>query len=108
MAHRRIDLVYSTDCPSVALARIQIREALATCGLEAAWREWRLDRDYVPEPLRDAGSPSVFVNGVDVVEEPVWTGRSCRRYSAPDGGLAGAPDAASIIEALSLSRAVSA
>lgn len=100
MRDPRIDLVVDADCPNGDLAREHLRRALGQCGLPPVWREWRRDVDFIPETFRDAGSPSIFVDGADVGVESPWSGRSCRLYPAPDGGFGRAPAVETIVQAL--------
>lgn len=108
MGHPRIELVIDADCPHGDLAREHLRRALKRCGLTPAWREWRLEVDYVPEAYRDAGSPSIFINGSDVAAESAWSGRSCRLYPAADGRLDLAPAIETIVDALTAVTAIPA
>ena len=92
--HPSIDLVVDADCPNSDLACDRLRLALNQEGLELDWWEWRRGIDHVPDMYQDVGSPSIFVNGKDVVAGSSGNSRSCRLYPAPDGGLDRAPSVA--------------
>jgi mercuric ion transport protein len=100
-----VDLVFDDDCPHIDDARALLQTALAQAGLPTQWREWHRDASETPKALRGLGSPTIFVNGLDVsgAEE---TGRqlvhanSCRVY--PSGGrLRGVPALSTLVIALS-------
>ena len=76
-----VKLVYDPTCPHVSAARRALLQAFAIVGRPARWTEWRTDSPETPEQLRRLGSPTILVDGRDVVAtatEP--TGPSCRLY----------------------------
>lgn len=94
----RIELIYFQGCPHVDAARMALREALTSVGMPLEWTEWDRDADATPDALRAHGSPTVLVDGRDVV--PAQSdGNCCRVYPGPDGVQA-APSVASICSAL--------
>ncbi len=94
----RVELVYFQGCPHVDAARTALSEALASAGMPPEWTEWDRDADTTPEELRKHGSPTVLVNGHDVVPAES-DGHCCRVYPGPDGVQA-APPVESIRSAL--------
>ncbi len=89
----RVELVYFSDCPNVDATREAVRAALITEGLPNKWREWNRDDPATPEALRGYGSPTVLVNGADIL--PTEGGNaSCRVYAG------GAPEVAVLRAAL--------
>ncbi|HJP85728.1 MAG TPA: hypothetical protein VJ852_07040 [Gemmatimonadaceae bacterium] len=99
----RVELVYDRDCPHVALARSMIRAALSDVGTEISWTEWERADKKTPEQLRHYGSPTILVNGRDVVaeNESIQTdGKSCRVYADENDGMRGAPRAQLIARAI--------
>ena len=64
----RIELRYFSGCPNVEPVRRLIRECLEQLGLDIP----------VHEHDGDFPSPTVLVDGVDVVGAPAAPGRSCR------------------------------
>ncbi|MGM0577373.1 MAG: hypothetical protein ACQEXJ_16735 [Myxococcota bacterium] len=97
-----VELIYDGDCPNVEPARTRLMRALAQAGVEARWTEWRADDPASPERVRGCGSPTILVDGRDVVDaEGAGQGsRSCRVYRRPDGTLGGVPPIAAIVAAL--------
>jgi hypothetical protein len=98
-----IELLWWEGCPSTERALNELRQALADVGIrdtEVQLREVRSDADA--ELAGFAGSPTILIDGVDVVpggfEES--TGLSCRVYRRRDGGIRPTPDPDDLREAL--------
>lgn len=64
----RVELVYARGCPQVPAARAVVRRCLGRLGLQVA----------VEETEGNLPSPSVFVDGVDVMGQPATSSASCR------------------------------
>lgn len=86
----RVELLFFPGCPHVDAARTQLRRALAVAGLSASWEERDETDGY--------GSPTILVNGVDVLGEPRGDGAACRLYLGSE--LAGAPPLKELVRAL--------
>ncbi len=94
----RIELVYFQGCPHVEAARLAIRAALSGMDMPLEWVEWDREDDATPPTLKSHGSPTVLVNGCDVV--PAQNdGNCCRIYTDRDG-MQPAPSVESIRSAL--------
>lgn len=92
----RVQLLFFEGCPHVDPARRALREALESAGLgEVVVEQIDVDAASAPEELRDWGSPTILIDGVDVAGERGPSGRSCRLY-----GNAGAPSKEVIEERL--------
>jgi mercuric ion transport protein len=100
----RIEMVFDRTCPNVERARSMIRTALAQVGAPEAWTEWDRDDPATPDDLRGFGSPTVLVNGHDVVgdenEAGVTDANSCRVYVDDCGCICGAPSSSLIVSAI--------
>jgi len=94
----RIELVYFQGCPHVDAARAALSEALGSVGMPLEWTEWDRDAGATPAALRAYGSPTVLVNGRDVVPTES-DGNCCRVYPGP-AGVQAAPPLDSICAAL--------
>ncbi|MEW5852409.1 MAG: MerC domain-containing protein [Myxococcota bacterium] len=100
-----VELIFDDTCPNVEPAREQLRTALTQLGLPLAWTEWRRDDPASPPYVRQYGSPTVLVDGRDVVRVPDTDGAACcRLYSGPDG-MRGTPSSADIARAIAVSQA---
>lgn len=78
-----VELVYFTGCPNVAYARENLRAALTRAGLPCQWREWDLEDGSTPRALRRHPSPTVLVDGRDVMGEGESSAMACRTGPVP-------------------------
>jgi mercuric ion transport protein len=91
----RVDVIYFRGCPHVHAARVRLARAFAMAGLPPRWEEHDLGSPGVPADLRRYGSPTILVNGRDVVEAKQSDSVSCRVY-----GGDGVPSVTCIAQAL--------
>jgi len=94
-----VDLVYSSDCPNVSLARVNLLLAFARAGVKPKWSEHHIGDPEAPAHTRGYGSPTVLVDGRDVAGLRPSAETCCRVYE----GVAGsghAPAAEQIAVAL--------
>lgn len=100
----RIDLVFDRDCPHVDDARALLRAAMAETGVHLQWNEWDRQSAETPFELREVGSPTILVNGVDVVGADAVgmhpDGASCCRVYPDNGRLRGVPPLQAVVSAL--------
>ena len=88
----RVELIYDADCPNVAATRSLLIKAFTRTGVSARWREWERSSPECPEYARHYGSPTVLVNGRDVVSSnPIAGDAACRVYTDDKGGLSRTP-----------------
>jgi hypothetical protein len=93
----KLELLWWEGCPSTERALTELREAAAELGLESPDIELReIQTDDEAAAAGFIGSPTVLVNGVDVVPDPGEaadvTGLTCRVYRRRDGRIAPTPD----------------
>jgi hypothetical protein len=80
----RVRLLYFAGCPNVDAARGALCAALRAEGLPVAFEEIDLLDERTPQALREWGSPTVLVDGIDAEgASRGGGGLSCRLY---DGG----------------------
>ena len=97
-----VELLWWEGCPSTERALEELRQALRDVGLagvEPSLVEIVSDDDARRSDF--VGSPTILVDGADVVplpEEPA--GLSCRVYRRRDGVIAPTPDPQDVREAL--------
>ena len=94
-----VDLVYTSDCPNVSLARANLLLAFARAGVKPKWSEHRVGDPEAPAHTRGYGSPTILVDGRDVAGQPPSGETSCRVYEGA-AGSAHAPPAEQIVAAL--------
>lgn len=73
----RVELVFFSGCPHVAAARARLAAALADAALPANWREWDTLAAATPVQYRQYGSPTVLVDGHDVMGLDTVPGPRC-------------------------------
>jgi hypothetical protein len=97
-----VELIYFHECPNVALARERLLKAFAVVGMTPKWQEWERNDPASPAYARAYGSPSVLVNGRDVMgmEPSGDEAGACRVYVLTSGAFDGAPAVDDIAAAL--------
>ena len=86
----RVELLFFPGCPHIAAARAQLKTAFARLDLPASWTERDDAQGY--------GSPTILVNGVDVMGASPGNDASCRLYVGTE--VAGAPPLQALLQAL--------
>lgn len=104
-----VELLWWEGCPSTDHAHGLLRAALDELGLDSVEiRMVEIETDSQARERAFRGSPTIMINGVDIVE---LTGRedggedqagalSCRLYHCPDGRISPTPDPADVHAAL--------
>ena len=97
-----VQILYFDGCPGYERDVALVRKALAAENIVAPIQMIRVETDAEARCLGFYGSPSVRVNGVDILPLPVGATPSfaCRVYQAPDGRLRPMPAYEAIISAL--------
>jgi hypothetical protein len=96
----KVELLFLPDCPNVSTARHNLAEALIKAGHVLVWKEIDLTAPETPAELRAYGSPTILVDGRDVVGKTApESALSCRTYFKSNGGITGAPTVDVIIKA---------
>ena len=94
----KVELLYFAGCPNVAAAREQLKRAFAALALTEQFTEIDVLANGVPEHLRRYGSPTIRVDGQDVVGAAPVGGSACRVYAGSD--RRGAPPLDVLVAAL--------
>lgn len=97
---RVIELIYDADCPNVESARAALRQALDAVGLPLTWTEWLRGSPEAPEHAECYGSPTVLVDGRDVLDDAGVEASACRLYRDASGVLVPAPPPEAIVRRL--------
>ena len=83
MSELRVQLLFFVGCPHVDATRQVLRSALEGAGVgDVVVEELDVEAPSTPAGLRDWGSPTILIDGVDLVGERIPWGLSCRIYSA--------------------------
>ena len=74
----RVELVYFTGCPNVRPMRQLLRRCLERCGLDSAIVEANTDDAATPADYRRFSSPTVLIDGIDILAGAVSDAHACR------------------------------
>ena len=74
----RVEIVYFTGCPNVAAMRELVRRCLMRCGFDQAIDEVNTDEPTTPAEYRRFASPTVLVDGVDILAGALSDAAACR------------------------------
>lgn len=97
----KVELIYDDECPNVESARHQLRRAFWEVGQPAEWQEWDRGDSLSPSHVRQFGSPTILVDGQDVIGAlPFDGGNCCRVYHSERDRLEGVPPLDAITTAL--------
>jgi hypothetical protein len=96
----KIQLLHFEGCPNVDAARAALRQALAAEKLDAPVEEIDVEGADAPEWARGWGSPTILIEGQDVLGQ-TQSGSSCCRLYAD-----GAPSVEAIRARIAISRGV--
>jgi hypothetical protein len=101
----KVQLLFFPGCSNAEAARAALRHSLEASRLRVAIEEVDVTAADAPHHLRDWGSPTILIDGVDVGGERAPTGASCRLYTVGgDPKSRGVPADALIRSALERAR----
>ncbi len=91
MSDLRVELLYTIDCPHWERVRVDLHRVLSEGAIETPIQLVLVGNQDDAEFLEFVGSPTVRVNGEDVVPPPAGMGPGigCRLYRQPDGTVSG-------------------
>jgi hypothetical protein len=99
----KVELIYDIDCPNIAGARHILETAISRLSLETEWIEWDRASSNSPAYVIQYGSPTILVDGKDIVPQLAPSANSCRIYRDKSGNTTKAPPIENLIEALKTS-----
>ena len=92
----RIQLLTYDGCPIAPAARERLRRVVESLGIVPAIEEIDTAAPGTPDGLRDWGSPTILIDGVDIEGRETPTGAGCRLYRDADGVVSGVPTEATL------------
>lgn len=97
-----IDFLYYEDCPSHDRALDRLKQVMDEVGVTAHVAVTKVETEEQAEQLRFTGSPTIRIDGVDIVEPPAEApyGLTCRAYRLEDGRISPLPSVGMIRQAL--------
>jgi hypothetical protein len=98
----RVELLWWDGCPSYPETRADLREALASEGVEAEIEMVEIESDDQARRERFPGSPTIRIDGEDLLPSPDAAPYSltCRIYRLRDGRPSPTPDPEELREAI--------
>lgn len=88
----QIDFLYFEDCPSHEKALARLQEVLAEESLTAEITIRKMETDEQAQQWQFVGSPTILVNGEDIVPtDEAFYSLSCRVYQWEDGRFSPLP-----------------
>jgi mercuric ion transport protein len=102
----RVQFLHFRGCPNIDSARAALQEALAAQQVEATVEEIDVEDPASPEWSRAWGSPTILIDGQDLLGQSPSTGATCRLYvgGAPSVEVISARLAAARVPARASSR----
>lgn len=98
---RRVQLLWSPDCPNVDTARARLEKAFDCLGLDPDFNSRNIEAPQTPSELRGYGSPTILVDGRDIAgHSPAPTDGDCCRVYGDGDEFDVAPDVDAIVDAL--------
>ncbi len=98
---KRVEILYFDGCPTYLKAEKRLRKVLEEQGIAAEVELVAVNTDEEAQELRFAGSPTIRVDGEDLlpVPERAEYALGCRMYATSEG-LKGSPPSDMLREAL--------
>lgn len=97
----KIELIYDRDCPNAAGARQLIKSTVQIAGLKKLeYKEHCRQDEGAPVYAGSYGSPTILINGKDVVLAGSTDGAACRLYYDEAGRMSGLPAETHMLAAL--------
>tara|TARA_B100001248_G_C27381996_1_gene457484 strand:+ start:1135 stop:1833 length:699 start_codon:yes stop_codon:yes gene_type:complete len=76
-----VEFIFDKDCPNVKSTRANLMKAFSNTKLNARWKEWDRNSDKAPDYAKKHGSPTILINGIDIMGvEPKSGANCCRVY----------------------------
>jgi mercuric ion transport protein len=97
----KVEFVYEKTCPNIAPAREQLALAFGELGMAPDWQEWEVSDPRAPAYIHGYGSPTILINGADVLgAKPNSDDMSCRIYPDSPALNQGVPAVFDLVKAM--------
>lgn len=97
----KVELILWSGCPSTEEARELLQKALAELELASLPVTERYIEDYeVAQTEKFVGSPTIRVNGEEVIPGGETYGLTCRVYQKADGRFSPLPEFSAVVEGI--------
>ena len=95
-----VELIYDLECPNVLRTRTQLMAAFMRAGVVPQWSEYVSSDPATPAHTRGYGSPTILVEGRDILGAMPESDACCRVYRDDTGAMTGVPPVAAIAAAI--------
>jgi mercuric ion transport protein len=96
-----VEFVYEKGCPNIKPTRQVLLQAFSKINVRPHWQEWEVNDSTSPDYVRQYGSPTILVDGIDVDESiDSNNAKQCRLYTQTDNVFSGVPPLDKIISAI--------
>ena len=96
-----VEFVYEKDCPNIKPTRQVLLQAFSKMNVKPHWQEWEVNDSSSPDYVRQYGSPTILVDGIDIDEsKDLNNAKQCRLYTQTDNVFSGVPPLEKIISAI--------
>jgi glutaredoxin len=97
----QLELILWSGCPSSEDARQLLQKALAELGLSSLPVTERYIEDYeVAQTEKFVGSPTIRINGEEIIPGGETYGLTCRVYQKADGRFSPLPEYSALLEGI--------
>ena len=77
----KVELIYFDGCPNITEVRATLTKAMVEIQVPVKWTEWNQNDKDCPKDYSQYGSPTVLIDGTDVVPTKIkQQGDCCRIY----------------------------
>ncbi len=80
-----VELIIDKDCPNVNATRANLMRAFSQTNLKACWKEWDRNSKEAPDYAKKHGSPTLLINGNDLMGVESHTRANCCRVYEGSG-----------------------
>jgi mercuric ion transport protein len=80
-----VEFIFDKDCPNVKATRKNLMKAFSQKNMNAQWKEWDRNSEEAPHYARKHGSPTILINGIDIMGVAPESNANCCRVYEGDG-----------------------
>lgn len=77
----KVEFIYDRNCPNIESTRANLLSAFSLLKATPRWTEWDRNSDESPQYARRFGSPTILINGRDLINGQPSDSNSCRLYN---------------------------
>ena len=102
-----VEFVYEKGCPNIKPTRQVLLQAFSKMNVKPHWQEWEVNDSSSPQYVRQYGSPTILVDGIDIDEsKDLNNANQCRLYTQTNNVFSGVPPLEKIVSAIQKAKTV--